>query len=167
MKTPVVRTIYLAVTATALVFAACGDSFSDVGADKLASLDEGVTRSAVFEAMGKGPLTGQFADTLQLEKGFRRANYLIGGQQYEVIYYRELPGNVAEPVDQAKETPIVLKDGKVLGWGWRFYVDQAMAELKLPSPLPMKIDPNAPGVNKGALPPSVAPSPNASGDSAG
>ena len=76
----------------------------------------------------------QYADTLRLEHGFRRERYLIAGQQYEVLFYRELPGTVTEPVQQAKETPVVLQEGKVLGLGWRYYVETAMPALQLPNP---------------------------------
>lgn len=120
--------------ATALLLSACGDRNADVGADKLAALTEGSPRDSVLQVFGTGPLTAQYADTLRLEHGFRRERYLIAGQQYEVLYYRELPGTVTEPVQQAKETPVVLQEGKVLGLGWRYYVETAMPELQLPNP---------------------------------
>lgn len=162
MTTRFVRTTYTLVSAAFLTFAAaCSDSSNDVGADKLGSIDEGATTAQVFEVIGTGPLTAQFADTLTIKKGFRHSSYLIDGKQYEVIFYRELPGNVAEPVEQAKETPIVLQNGKVLGWGWRYYVEEAMKELKLPSPLEPVVDPNAPGINKGALQAPGTPAPAA------
>lgn len=146
MKTSFVRTS-LALGAV-LVLAACGDSSPDIGADKLEPLAEGTPKDSVLLVMGEGPLTAQFADTLRLEKGFRRETYLIDGKQYEVLYYRELQGNVAEPVQQAKETPIVLQNGKVLGWGWKYYVKTAMPDLKLPNPTG-----NVPGGN--GAPPAV------------
>lgn len=166
-----VRLASSAVIAAALFVSACGDSSSDVGADKLKDLESGAPKASVAALIGSGPLTGQFADTARVENGYRRNIYLIDGKEFEVIFYRELPGDVAEPVEQAKETPIVLSGGKVLGWGWRFYVEEAMAELKLPSPLNPQIDASTPGVNPGAIQPSSpAPAPmqdsTAKGDSA-
>ena len=120
--------------ATALLLGACGDGHADVGADKLAALTEGSPRDSVLHVFGTGPLTAKYADTLRLEHGFRRERYLIAGRQYEVLYYRELPGTVTEPVQQAKETPVVLQEGKVLGLGWRYYVETAMPALQLPNP---------------------------------
>ena len=135
MKTALVRSTYIVLTAAVTFLAACGDAAStDVGADKLEALAEGSPRDSVLLVMGQGPLIAQYSDTLRLEHGFRRETYLIDGKQFEVLYYRELQGNVVEPVAQAKETPIVLQDGKVLGWGWKYYVETAMTELKLPNP---------------------------------
>lgn len=166
-----VRLTTSAILAGVLALSACGDSSSDVGADKLDSIEAGATKAELLAAMGTGPLTAQFADTVQLENGFRRHVYLIDGRQFEVLYYRELTGNVAEPVDRAKETPIVLEGGKVLGWGWRYYVKEAMEELKLPTPLEKQVDSSTPGVNPAVVQPSPsapapAPDSTAKGDSA-
>jgi hypothetical protein len=49
-------------------------------------------------------------------------------------FRRERPGTVTEPVQQAKETSVVLQEGKALGLGWRCYVETAMPELQLPNP---------------------------------
>lgn len=148
MKTRFVRTAYIALTSAVTLIAACGDSNSgDVGADKLAPLAEGTPKDSVLLVMGTGPLTAQYADTMRLQQGFRRETYLIDGKQYEVLYYRELQGNVAEQVQQAKETPIVLQNGKVLGWGWKYYLE-SMESLKLPNPTG-----NVPGGN--GAPPAI------------
>jgi hypothetical protein len=113
---------------------ACLSDTKEVGADKLDAVHEGMPKDSVMEIMGTGPLTASYADTLRVERGFRRSGYFIDGKNYEVLYYRELQGNVAEAVEQVKETPVVLVDGKVLGWGWAFYVE-AMEKYKFPSPL--------------------------------
>jgi hypothetical protein len=150
MKTRFVRTTYIAFASAITFLAACGDSGSgDVGADKLEPIAEGTPRDSVLLVMGEGPLTAQFSDTLRLEHGFRRENYVIDGKAFEVLYYRELQGNVAEQVQQAKETPIVLQNGKVLGWGWKYYLE-AMESLKLPNPTG-----NIPGGN--GAPPAIIP----------
>ncbi len=149
MKLSVVRAVL--VTTALTVLAACSDN-KDVGADLLDDVDEGTPKDTVLALIGTGPLTGVYADTARIEKGFRRNRYLVDGKLYEVLFYRELQGNVAEPVQQAKETPIVIKDGKVVGWGWRFYVE-AMESLKLPSPL-------AP-----VSAPSITPAPAPAGES--
>jgi len=154
MKTQFVR---YSVVASALFLGACLNENKDVGADKLEIVHEGMPKDSVMQLMGTGPLTGLYADTLRLEQGFRRSRYIVDGKNYEVLYYRELQGNVAEPVQQAKETPIVLTNGKVLGWGWRYYVD-AMEELKLPSPIeaPKAAEP-APVVEPAPAAPPGAP----------
>ena len=160
MKTRFVRYIALS---SALFLGACLNDTKEVGADKLDVVHEGMPKDSVMQLMGTGPLTGLYSDTLRLEKGFRRSAYFVDGKSYEVLYYRELQGNVAEPVLQAKETPIVLANGKVLGWGWRYYVD-AMGELKLPSPIEA---PKAAETAPAAAPaPTTPPSAPAATDSA-
>jgi hypothetical protein len=111
--------------------AACADR-KDVGADMLAPLNAGSPRDSVVLIFGTGPLQASFAaDSARLLNGYRRDQYFHDGKLLEVLYYRELPGNVAEPVDPDKETPVVLQGGKVVGWGWRFYSESGDS-FKLP-----------------------------------
>lgn len=131
MSVKIARRWACAVAAVAL--AACGDK--QVGEDLLEPVHAGMPRDSLMTIMGKGPLTATYADTLRLDHGFRVEKYLIDGKMYEVLYYREAPGNVTEPVEQYTETPVVLANGKVLGWGWKYYVKTAMSELKLPTPI--------------------------------
>lgn len=132
MRSYLVRAVY-AVSAAAML-AACGSD--EVGAEKLDELQAGMPVDSLFRILGKGPLTGEGADTVRVRNGFRVSRYFTNGQNYMVIYVREQPGNVKEFVEQGKETPIVIDgNGKVLGWGWRFYVEEAIAKLGLPTPL--------------------------------
>lgn len=99
--------------------------------------------------LGDGLLTATGSDTVRLVRGHRRMRYLIDGKTFEVIYARDEPGSVTEPVAQAIETPVVLSsDQKVLGWGWKFYVEEAMGIYKLPTPLREVISPK---VDSGAV----------------
>lgn len=135
MKTFLVRIAVLA--ALSVTLGACFSDYQEVGEDRLASVDAGMPKDSVLAIMGDGPLTAEFADTLRVTNGFRRSSYFVNGNSYEVLYYREEPGNVTETVEQDRETPILLQDGKVLGWGWKFYVD-AMKKYNLPSPITAK-----------------------------
>jgi hypothetical protein len=119
-----------------LLLSACSDRH-EVGEELLKPVHEGMPKDSLALIIGKGPLTALYADTLRLENGFRHSVYDVDGKRYEVLYYREQPGNVLEPVDQDVETPIVLTDNKVLGWGWAHYVE-AMEQYKLPTPLTEK-----------------------------
>ena len=132
MKTRFVRLVLLA--ATALVAGACSDT-ADVGAAQLEPVNAGMPKDSVLALLGKGPLTAKFADTLRVTNGFRSSTYLLNGKTYDVLYYRAESGDVSEPVQQDLETPIVLENGKVLGWGWKFYVETAMKSYNLPSPM--------------------------------
>jgi hypothetical protein len=133
MTRHIVRKITAPLLITLVAFAAaCGDRFEEVGADRLKPIAEGTSRDSVLAVMGTGPLTASFAaDSARLLNGFRRDQYFHEGALYEVLYYRELTGNVAEPLDPVKETPIVLQAGKALGWGWSFYTE-ATPNLNLP-----------------------------------
>lgn len=90
---------------------------------------------AVLEKMGKGPLTATFSDTMRVVNGYRRMSYFINGANYQVLYARELPGDVKEPLLQANETPLVFRNDTLQGFGWRYYVDEAIGKFALPTPL--------------------------------
>jgi hypothetical protein len=135
MHNPFVRAIYVALAGVStLLLAACSDR-KEVGEELLEPVTAGFPRDSLFQLLGKGPLIGHYADTLRVDHGFRLSKYYVDGQYLEVVFYREMPGDVAESVKQDVETPIVLKDGKVLGWGWAFYVKEGMTKFGLPTPL--------------------------------
>ena len=131
MKTLLVRTSIVLLLLTA---AACGGA-DEAGDAQLKGLTAGMTTEQALSAMGTGPLTATLSDTMRVVNGFRRTRYFLNGANFEVIYAREIPGDVKEPLLQANETPVVFKDGTLLGWGWRFYVDEAMTKYALPTPL--------------------------------
>jgi hypothetical protein len=135
MKKTHVRLSSALLVGATVMLAACGDK--EVGAKLLKPVHAGMPRDSVVTLFGKGPLTGNYADTLRIENGFRHSAYLIDSKTYEVLYYREAPGSVTEGVDKLVETPVVLLDGKVLGWGWKYY-GKAMSEYRLPDPLKTK-----------------------------
>jgi len=135
MRPAIVRILTCTSVAAAVLLSACsGDK--PAGGEKLKELTAGVSRDSLFALMGDGPMVASGSDSVRLTHGYRRSNYFLNGQNFEVIYARDLAGNVSEPVLQAVETPVVLDGaGKVLGWGWRYYVDDAMGKLGLPTPL--------------------------------
>lgn len=145
--------VFVSLAAALTTLGACSDR-KEVGADVLEAVEAGVPRDSLFELMGKGPLTANYADTLRVDHGFRLSKYFVNGDFFEVVYFREAPGDVSEPVQQAQETPVVLQNGKVLGWGWRFYVEEGIGKLGLPTPLKEE----QPSV-------VVPPSPNGASDS--
>jgi hypothetical protein len=121
-------------TLFALATAACSDR-KEVGAELLEDVEAGYPRDSLLTLVGQGPLTAHYSDTLRVIQGFRHSRYFAKGGELEVLYYREAPGDVTEPVKQDRETPIILSKGKVLGWGWKYYVEEGMEELGLPTPL--------------------------------
>ena len=125
----------------ALGLAACGSD--EAGAERLSELEVGISRDSMFTLIGTGVLSARGADTARVDRGFRRSRYVVAGQTYEVYFVRDEPGDVTEPVLQAKETPIVIgPDGTVLGWGWRFYVEEGMEKLSLPTPIKERVIPS-------------------------
>jgi hypothetical protein len=132
MRTYIVRFTTLLPAVALTVLAACGTS--EVGSDVLDDVEAGMTRASVLSVIGQGPVTATGNDTVRVVNGYRHMRYLRDGKMIEVIYYRTEPGDVKELVAQDVETPVVLADDKVLGWGWRFYVD-AMKTYGLPTPL--------------------------------
>jgi hypothetical protein len=131
MSSHVVRTFVL-VAVTSLAVVACGPA--DIGASRLKEIPENTTRDSVLQVMGTGPLTATGADTMRVVNGFRRQTFVVGSGTYEVLFYREQPGSVTDTIARTLETPVVIKDGKYLGQGWKFYTKLADSE-DLPNPL--------------------------------
>lgn len=144
MRSYVVRAALLLTAAVTL--AACGSD--EAGAEKLAELEVGMSSDSLFQVLGNGPISGEGADTARVRSGYRMSRYFVAGQLYTVIYVREVPGNVKDFVEQKQETPIVLDgNGRVTGWGWKYYVEEAMPKLGLPTPL----------IDTTTVPPAAAP----------
>jgi hypothetical protein len=132
MRSPF-RTTGRGITAALLfALAACGPP--DVGADRLDGVDAGDARADLLETLGTGPLVATGADTLRLVNGYRRQSYFASGATYEVIWYRSEPGSLADQIIRDRETPILLTNDTVMGWGWSFY-DAKARELGLPNPM--------------------------------
>lgn len=125
------RWISAGTISAALLLAACN---SDVGASRLKSIPNGAHRDAIVTAMGTGPLSPTSpADAPRIVNGFRRQMYITGGQTYEILWYREAPGSLADPIVKERETPIVVQNDTLLLWGWSKYSPFA-AKLNLPDP---------------------------------
>lgn len=126
------RLVGAAALLTTLVLAACGPS--DVGASRLKPLKTGAKRDAVLAAMGTGPLSPvDRSQEPRIVNGFRHNVYLANGGSYEILWYREEPGTVEDPILKTRETPIVIVADTMLGWGWKFYTPYAKQE-RLPDP---------------------------------
>jgi hypothetical protein len=84
--------------------------------------------------LAQGPLTPlQPADSLRLFHGYRTQIFVVNGDQYRVVWYREQPGSIEETITRERETPILLKEERVIGHGWAFYDKQAET-VGLPNP---------------------------------
>lgn len=122
----------LAAGALLVVLTACGPS--DVGASRLKDLDAGANRTLVVAAMGNGPLASAApTDAPRLVSGFRRQAFISNGRTIEILWYREAPGSLGDPIERALETPVVFEADTLVGWGWSFY-PQFAADNNLPDP---------------------------------
>lgn len=112
--------------------AACGPS--DVGASRLKALDPGASRDAVVAAMGAGPLaSADTKDVPRLVNGFRRQAFITNGRAVEILWYREAPGSLDDPILRTAETPVVIEADTLVGWGWKFF-PQFASDNNIPDP---------------------------------
>ena len=122
-----------AVPVATLLLTACGPS-DLVGKGKIGKLDVGMPRDSVLAILGTGTLTpNQPGDSLRLIQGFRQQQFFSGGATYQVIWYRETPGSVEEPITREHETPVLLQADTVIAAGWADFDDTAL-KLNLPNP---------------------------------
>ncbi len=102
--------------------AACGDA-------RVKKLDEGITRDSVLTILRDGaPAAGPDS----LPHVYENAAYLVNGRNYEVFYYTkgdEVAG--ADSLPAKRLTPIVLVEGSVTGWGWKYW-DSVATSINLP-----------------------------------
>ena len=115
-----------------------------------------MSRAQVLAAIGDGPISGSGGDSVRVVQGFRRMRYFMAGKSFEVIYVRDEPGDVRELVVRKAETPMVLADDKLLGWGWKYY-EGAMKEFGLPDPI-IHVDSTKPPAAPAASPAPKQPS---------
>jgi hypothetical protein len=125
-------TCFAAVTCALL--AACGDRTPEVGAATLRQVANGIHADSLYRIIGTGPLQpATAAESLQVDRGFRRSRYFVNGVSYDVIWYREVPAPVDSAIDVATVSPVLLRNDTVQGWGWKYF-DQASAAINVPNP---------------------------------
>ncbi|MFO7588483.1 MAG: DUF3192 domain-containing protein [Gemmatimonadota bacterium] len=153
---------------TALVGVACATAvgFRERNRENLERLRVGMIRSEVFELMGaetvralgtEAGMIGAAEDSLAvsrieipvggprpvLRNPHRNATYEAAGHVWEVLfYYTELVEDDGLVTDD-ELTPVVLRDGILVGWGWRHWADQ-VARHGIPAEIP-SLDVQPPG----------------------
>jgi len=110
-----------AVGVAVLATAACSDS-------RLEKLSTGISRDSVLAIINEG------ASGDSLARVYRQETYLLPNKKGNVflaniLFYDKRGRKQAEDSTLAanETTPIVLSDGKVIGWGWTFYDSLAKA----------------------------------------
>jgi hypothetical protein len=114
----------------------CGDV--EAGQEKLDLLETGIAADSLFRLLGDGPMVASSsADSIKLFHGYRVSREYANGKSYAILFLRDQPGNVAEPLDRTLETPVVLDERlTVLGWGWSFYDSEGSGQFGKAQPAP-------------------------------
>ncbi len=110
MKNPSVRRLAAVVAIAGL--AACSDA-------RLKNLSTGIEKDSLAVVMGNEP--------------HRTETYQTAGKFWEIMLYAR--GNEAkeDSVAWGKLSPVVMADGKVVGWGWDYWRKEAET-LNIPVP---------------------------------
>jgi hypothetical protein len=150
-----------AIVALALIFAACASAggFRETNRENLERLRPGMTRDQVFDVMGTesvsaagtesaGPV-GIAEDTLGvsqvqipiggprpvLQNPHRSEVYEAAGYDWEVRFYYTRVADDDGRVTDDELTPVVLRDGTLVGIGWEFWAEQA-SSYSIPARIP-------------------------------
>ncbi len=103
----------LAVAALVIALGACGDR-------RLKDLSTGINRDSVAVVMGT-------------ETPHRSESYLMEGKFWEIFYYAEPGVPASDSVAWRELSPVVIADGGVVGWGWKYWETEA-GRLKVQLP---------------------------------
>ena len=93
--------------------AACGDT-------RLKKLTTGIDKDSVAVVMSS-------------DAPYRAQDFLTDGKHWEVLLYARGDSAEADTIVWRKLSPVVMTDGKVVGWGWGYWEEQA-SMLKIPVP---------------------------------
>jgi hypothetical protein len=100
----------------ALAAAACGDA-------RLDKLSAGIARDSALKVINEG------ASSDSMARVYKQETYLLNGKMTNVLFYNS--DGIRQATDSTlpaeKQTPIVIVDGKVAGWGWTYYDSVAKA----------------------------------------
>ncbi len=101
------RLLYVPATAilSLAVLTACGDS-------RTKNLSLGIDRDSV-------------AVVMKSDAPHRSASYLLEGKFLEVFYYAKPDTPATDSVVWRELVPVVLADGAVAGWGWKYWQPEA------------------------------------------
>ena len=100
------------------------DLLRDQNKENLRKLSVGQPKDLVMDLMGKEPSKGVF---MWIDNPYR-TDVLTGknGKTYEVLYYYTDLKARDDKITDDELTPVVLQDGKLIGWGYPFL------DLKVP-----------------------------------
>ncbi|HYD53881.1 MAG TPA: hypothetical protein VEA99_14690 [Gemmatimonadaceae bacterium] len=126
MRSSFVRRSTQLLTAVAAVtaLAACEDA-------RVKAVDTGMTRDQAISMLGKD---AEGAGPDSMPNVYKRSNYLVNGQEYEVLYFtKHNEKQTRDTVPWEDLTPVVLQNNRVIGKGWAFW-DSAGKSLRIEVP---------------------------------
>jgi hypothetical protein len=120
------KAVTTAALSAAAFLAACQDK-------RVKALDTGITRDSAVSVIAQDLKPGSPPDSFP--NVYKREKYLMGGKNYEVLYFnsdnkKQVVVNGVAPKDSIpmKElTPIVFMENRLLGKGWDFWDSVAKA----------------------------------------
>ena len=124
----------LVVFLLAMSLVGCGaslDKFRTTNRQNLNRLSLGMSKNEVHQVMGNEPIKANIEAAGVVIYGIQRINNpyrsetLKGkdGKNYAVLFYYTDVKNKDNAITDDELTPIVLLDGKLVGWGWSFLND--------------------------------------------
>lgn len=134
MQSQFVRRFIVPLGAATIVLAsACGPS-DMVGEKQLKNVKPGMTMAQVDQVIGQGSLEPiQPSDNLRLHNGHRTQAFMVNGERYTVLWYRDTPGLIDAPITRETQTPILFQGDTVIARGWARF-DAKARELGIPNP---------------------------------
>ena len=116
----------LAILSMVLLLVGCASvgSVRTKNRERLTKLSVGMSKSEVLKTMGTGTTYDYFSRPSRINNPYRTET-LKGkdGKLYEVLHYYTDIKKSDFAITDDELTPIVLLDGKVVGWGWGFLND--------------------------------------------
>lgn len=111
----------------------CASGLEEVRSEnrgRLFRLDVGQSREQVLDAMGREPLTiaASGLRTVTIPRPYDTETHAAAGAVWEILYYPGALEDTKLPLEDSELVPVVLRDGKLAGWGWT-YLDGLTARL--------------------------------------
>lgn len=120
------KAVTTAALSAAALLVACQDK-------RVKALDTGITRDSAVSVIAQDLKPGSGPDSFP--NVYKREKYLMGGKNYEVLYFnsdnkKQVVVNGKAPIDSIPMkdlTPIVFMENRLLGKGWDFWDSVAKA----------------------------------------
>jgi len=93
---------------------------------KLINLSPGMSRADVLRVMGTTPMQVHDSNNMStVNNPYRTEMYTKGDDHIEIIYYYTDIKAADNAITDDELTPLVLKNGRLDGWGWTYLRDVA------------------------------------------